>query len=146
MGYSGVEKERQKLLEIFKAFDLNGDGQLAFEEIVEGYKLYFDGDQERAEREARYIFEKLDFNNNGTIDYSEFLIANLDPSKIVNEDLLKEVFNIFDSDRSGAITVDEIKKLLGGAAINNKSKPLLSHSSSKKEDNLNPNILSANNK
>lgn len=60
------------------------------------------------------MIEKLDFNNNGTIDYSEFLIANLDPMKIVNEERLREVFNIFDSDRSGAITVDEIKKLLGG--------------------------------
>lgn len=48
------------------------------------------------------------------LDYSEFLIANIDPAKIVREDRLREVFNIFDCDRSGAITVDEIKKILGG--------------------------------
>jgi hypothetical protein len=29
---------------------------------------------------------------------------------------LKEVFNMFDIDKSGAITVDEIKKLLGGSS------------------------------
>ncbi len=114
MGYAGVDDERQKLMNIFKAFDKNGDGQLAYEEIFEGYKQYFSGDVLKAELEATKIFEKLDFNNNGTIDYSEFLIANLDPSKIVNEDRLKEVFNIFDYDRSGAITVDNIKKILGG--------------------------------
>lgn len=75
---------------------------------------YFNGDKNRAGYETRIIFDKLDFNNNGTIDYSEFLIANLDPIKIVNEARLREVFDIFDYDRSGAITVDEIKKILGG--------------------------------
>jgi hypothetical protein len=29
----------------------------------------------QAEIEARRILQKLDFNNNGTIEYSEFLIA-----------------------------------------------------------------------
>lgn len=121
MGYTAFDEEKQKLLEIFKAFDENGDGQLAYEEIFQGYKQYFNGDLKRAEIEARIIFDKLDFNNNGTIDYSEFLIANLDPAKIVNEEKLREVFNIFDYDRSGAITVDEIKKILGGGKGNNSS-------------------------
>jgi Ca2+-binding EF-hand superfamily protein len=65
--------------------------------------------------EAKKLFEKMDFNNNGTIDYSEFLITHLDPAKVINEERLKEVFNMFDIDKSGAITVDEIKKLLGGS-------------------------------
>jgi calcium-dependent protein kinase len=68
----------------------------------------------RAETEAKRLFEKLDFNNNGSIDYSEFLITHLDPAKVINEERLREVFNLFDSDKSGAITVDEIKRLLGG--------------------------------
>jgi calcium-dependent protein kinase len=58
--------------------------------------------------------EKLDLNGNGTIEYSEFLIASMDPQKIVREDRLREVFDMFDVDKSGAITVDEIKKILGG--------------------------------
>ena len=42
--------------------------------------------------------EKLDFNNNGTIDYSEFLIAHLDSSKIIQDEKLREIFDIFDAD------------------------------------------------
>jgi Ca2+-binding EF-hand superfamily protein len=38
----------------------------------------------------------------------------MDPQKIVREDRLREVFDMFDVDKSGAITVDEIKKILGG--------------------------------
>ena len=116
MGYEGVDEERQKLKEIFNAFDSNGDGHLVYEEIFEGYKQYFRGDDKRAELEARKILKKLDLNENGMIEYSEFLIANIDPTMIIREDRLREVFNMFDVDQSGAITVDEIKQILGGKA------------------------------
>jgi len=119
MGYPGIDEERSKLKDIFKVFDKNGDGCLAYEEILEGYILHFNGNISRAEEEARKIIDKLDLNENGTIEYSEFLIANIDPTKIVREDRLREVFNIFDCDRSGAITVDEIKKILGGTPAHN---------------------------
>jgi Ca2+-binding EF-hand superfamily protein len=54
------------------------------------------GDAEKAQVEAKGIMQKLDFNNNGTIDYSEFLIAHLDANSMVHEDRLKEVFELFD--------------------------------------------------
>lgn len=120
MGINSADEERQKLMNIFKAFDVNGDGQLEFHEILQGYKHYYQGDDARAEVEAKRFFEKLDFNNNGTIDYSEFLITHLDPATVINEDRLREVFNLFDIDKSGAITVDEIKKLLGGGLAQDK--------------------------
>ena len=63
--------------------------------------------------EVLEIMEKLDFNDNGTIDYSEFLIANIDVNKLVQEEKLKEAFGLFDQDQSGSITIDEIKKILG---------------------------------
>ena len=78
--------------------------------------MFFNGDNARAKVEARAIMEKLDFNNNGTIDYSEFQIAQLDVNKIIQHDNLLEVFNLFDLDHSGTITVDEIKKILGGGS------------------------------
>ncbi len=58
---------------------------------------------------------KLDFNGNGSIDYSEFIIAHLDITKLSQEDKLREVFELFDIDQSGSITADEIKKVLGRA-------------------------------
>jgi calcium-dependent protein kinase len=52
MGYKGMDEDRQNLKEIFKAFDKNGDGHLAYEEILEGYKQFFNGDENRASLEA----------------------------------------------------------------------------------------------
>ena len=68
--------------------------------------------------EVVMIMEKLDLNNNGTIDYSEFVIANVDAQKLLQEDKLKEAFDLFDVDHSGEITIDELKKVLGGGKKN----------------------------
>lgn len=89
-----------------------------------------------AEIEAKNIFEKLDFNNNGTIDYSEFLITHLDPSKVVNEERLREVFEMFDFDGSGYITVDEIKRMLGGDKKQKTVKSKISNNNNKMESIL----------
>ncbi|CDW91278.1 protein kinase domain containing protein [Stylonychia lemnae] len=113
--YMNYDQEKRRLLEIFQAFDTNGDGQLDYKELLEGYTTYFNGDYERAEIEVTEILEKLDFNHNGNIDYSEFMIAHLNVAQMVHEDKLKEVFNLFDIDHSGTITVDEIKKILGNS-------------------------------
>mmetsp|Transcript_15447 Transcript_15447/g.15046 ORF Transcript_15447/g.15046 Transcript_15447/m.15046 type:complete len:230 (-) Transcript_15447:108-797(-) len=116
------DTEKQRLQEIFQAFDKNGDGQLDHEELIEGYTEFFEGDRERAELEVGEMMEKLDFNNNGSIDYSEFIIANLDSQKysyqLLQEDKLKEAFNLFDTDSSGTITLDEVKKVLGQGTTN----------------------------
>ena len=75
--------EKQKLLDIFKAFDKNGDGILEMDELIEGYIEYFNGDVELAQKEVQEMMDKLDFNGNGSIDYSEFLLANVDVNKLI---------------------------------------------------------------
>lgn len=37
----------------------------------------------------------------------------MDQSAMLQEDKLKEIFNLFDLDHSGTITADELKKVLG---------------------------------
>lgn len=107
------DDEKKRLLDIFQAFDTNNDGQLDFKELVDGYTEYFKGDVERAEFEVSEIMEKLDINDNGNIDYSEFMIAHLNVATMIQEDKLKEIFNLFDIDHSGTITAEELKKILG---------------------------------
>ena len=56
--------------------------------------------------------EAVDTDQSGFIDYTEFLKAAMDSQKILCKNNLKEAFEIFDSDGSGSISVDELKKIL----------------------------------
>lgn len=38
------------------------------------------------------IMQKLDFNNNGYLDYSEFMILHLNAETFIKEESLKEIF------------------------------------------------------
>ena len=65
-----TKDEKNELLEMFKALDTNGDGQLSREELYEGYKKIYG--EAQAFEEVDAIMAKLDKNNSGTIDYSGF--------------------------------------------------------------------------
>ena len=55
----------------------------------------------------------MDLDGNGYIDYTEFVAATMDLSKLSEEDKLTRAFKLFDSDGSGTISSDEIAEVLG---------------------------------
>jgi calcium-dependent protein kinase len=66
-----------------------------------------------AEAEVDRIFALVDVDNSGEIDFSEFVTATVDKSKLLQEEKLKEAFKYYDADGSGSISTDEIKEVLG---------------------------------
>lgn len=60
--------EKSKLLQIFKALDLNGDGQLTKEELIQGLKKFLNCNE--AVEEVDQIIKMVDNNNSGAIDYT----------------------------------------------------------------------------
>lgn len=62
-----------------------------------------------ADHEVEKIFKQIDVNNTGEIDFSEFLMANIDYKKHLNEDNLKKIFNVIDTDGSKTIEINELK-------------------------------------
>jgi calcium-dependent protein kinase len=54
----------------------------------------------------------LDTNNNGYIDYTEFLAGCMKSKIYLKEDYLKMTFAYFDKDKSGFITREELRKVL----------------------------------
>lgn len=53
---------------------------------------------------------QADIDNNGTIDYGEFLAATLHMNKMEREENLLAAFSFFDKDGSGYITTDELQQ------------------------------------
>lgn len=50
----------------------------------------------------------VDINNNGQIDFTEFVIANVSAKDILTDEKLMSAFNILDRDGDGRITKDDL--------------------------------------
>lgn len=62
------------------------------------------------EADLNAIFEKIDFNNDNEINYSEFLAATMNKEKVVSEANLNFAFHHFDVDNSGFITAQNLQE------------------------------------
>lgn len=115
-----TKDDKNELLELFQQFDLNGDGVLTKQEILNGYKQIL-GDVE-AELETERIMKEVDLDKSGTIDYNEFVLASISQQKLLNKEKLEATFKMFDKDGNGTISADEIKSILcHGAHVDTKA-------------------------
>ncbi|KAK2197642.1 bifunctional EF-hand domain/Protein kinase domain/Protein kinase-like domain superfamily/EF-Hand 1 [Babesia duncani] len=122
IGSKLITKEESKCLtDIFNRMDKNGDGQLDREELVEGYTEYLklkgtpaaDLDRAGIEEQVDHILQDIDFDNNGCIDYSEFLTVAMDRKSLMSRDRLEKAFRLFDVDGSGTISCSELSTMFG---------------------------------
>ena len=67
------KQEREELARVFKTLDKNGDGRLSHDEIKSGYAEHFN--RQISDKEIKSMFEKVDVDKSGFIDYTEFLVA-----------------------------------------------------------------------
>ena len=101
------EEEIKKIKEAFQSIDIDHNGKLSLEEmkkVFEKSDLNFEFNEE--------IFKQIDTDNSGTIEYTEFISACIEKNVYLNEQKLKDAFSLFDSDKSGKISRDEIEKVL----------------------------------
>ena len=105
-----MNEEIEKLKKEFDKIDVNKDGEISLDELILCLKTLYP--PEEAKKRAIDIFREIDFNNDGSINFSEFLTVNLQKEKLLNEDMLRKAFNLFDIDGNGYITIDELKETL----------------------------------
>ena len=99
---------------LFIKLDKDNNGIIDNKEFVHGLKTLFDEEGKNVDEEFLINnFKRIDSNNNGNIEYDEFVRAAIDKKEFLNEDIMKEAFDHFDKDDSGQITVDEIANVFG---------------------------------
>jgi calcium-dependent protein kinase len=101
------KKELRALRDSFKALDLNGDGQISEAELKAGLGKILPKLQ--AEAEAKRVLAVADGNQNGVLDYSEFIISAFPEEKLLDISNLRMAFDSFDKDASGKIALSELK-------------------------------------
>lgn len=71
VNFLSTSDEKNEMLSLFKALDMNGDGLLGRDELLIGYKKIFNISE--PEEEVNEIMARVDQNNSGYIDYTGIL-------------------------------------------------------------------------
>ena len=94
---------------VFEKFDSLHDGEISLEEFSAALQAHYSYSDEEVLR----LFQSIDVDGEGTLQYSEFLAATLEAHGSIDEERLAEAFDRIDSDDSGYITVRNLQALLG---------------------------------
>jgi calcium-dependent protein kinase len=95
---------------VFTKIDRNGDGQLTIEELTAGLK---DIPEIKIDiKDLTKAMEVIDSNQNGLIDYTEFIAACMHSKSYLKDNHLRSAFAYFDKDNGGTISRDELRQCL----------------------------------
>lgn len=104
------EYEKQVAAKEFKKFDLDNNGVLTKSEIIGGLKRMSIA---ISDEEALNIFNNMDRNKTGVIEYDEFLEALIDREKFMTEENIKLCYDFIDTNKSGNVTLKDLEKVFG---------------------------------
>ena len=104
------ENEIENLKKAFEAFDNQKDGQITYNELKRG--LIQLKSRNIKESDVIALFKSIDVDQNGKIDYTEFLAATIQKVNYYRNERLLEAFCMYDKDNNGHITKEELIQAL----------------------------------
>jgi Ca2+-binding EF-hand superfamily protein len=90
----------------------NPDGNLDKTEFVRLYITLEPEEPSKLDEIAVNVFKAFDKDNNGTINFNEFMVAYALTSRGDNEEKLAYAFELYDADDSGTLDAGEIRAVL----------------------------------
>jgi len=102
-----TDEQIAEFREAFQLFDKDGNGYISTKEL--GMVMRSLG-QNPTEAELMDMINEVDIDGGGTVDFAEFL--NMMAKKMGegdSEEEIREAFRVFDSERLGYITTDELR-------------------------------------
>lgn len=105
-----TEKEIKENIKMFNQIDKNHDGYITLKELKAGLA----DSNDKTKEEIETIMMSVDTDNNGAINFNEFIAATLDISIYKDYANLENAFKFFDKDHDGEIDEKELKSSLAG--------------------------------
>ncbi|KAE8696542.1 putative calcium-binding protein CML28 [Hibiscus syriacus] len=107
--------DQNELRRVFQMFDRNKDGMITKEGLndsLENLGLFI------SDKEVSQIIESIDVNGDGLVDIDEFsILYQMITNEHDEEEDMMEAFNVFDQNRDGFITFDELKSVLSSLGL-----------------------------
>ncbi|KAK4409722.1 putative calcium-binding protein CML25 [Sesamum angolense] len=100
----------EELEQVFKKFDVNGDGKISALELG---SIMGSLGHSATEEELRTMIQGVDSDGDGFIDLQEFIELNtkdVDYDEVLQN--LKDAFQVFDIDKNGSISAEELQDVL----------------------------------
>ena len=94
------------ILKLFRNFNKSGNCKLSKEELANG--LYAYKSKEEVDKAIDHLFLLLDGDNDGFIEYEEFLRACIKKKQILTTNYLKYAFKFIDKEKTGTLNVQKI--------------------------------------
>ena len=109
--YMMSDDELKSLKKLFFELDEKGKGVITKDDLFRGMDECFD--HKITKEEVEKIFSNIDYDNNGTISFDEFLKAAIDKKKLLTDEKLKAAFALFDMNGDGDIEAKELQEVMG---------------------------------
>lgn len=103
-------EELNELQRAFNTLDISRTGKITREELYIG----FSSNTQEGREEVDAIFDEVDLDGNGEIEFSEWIVASIDKNTLITDEKLKLAFSLFDADGGGTIDAKEVKATLTG--------------------------------
>ncbi|XP_035715757.1 neuronal calcium sensor 2 [Folsomia candida] len=108
---SHTRYDESTIKEWYKGFKQDcPNGRLTPSKFVDMYKMFFPSGN--AEEFCDHVFRTFDLDQNGFIDFKEFLLAIDVTSSGTPEEKLKWAFRMYDVDGNGVIDLQEMQKIV----------------------------------
>ncbi|RRT78786.1 hypothetical protein B296_00026030 [Ensete ventricosum] len=116
---SAPSMDPSELKLVFHMFDRDGDGRISREELGDSLR---DLGINVPEAELASMIERIDANGDGYVDSDEFAtlyrsIMEEPDEEEEEEEEMREAFNVFDRNRDGFITVEELRSVLASLGL-----------------------------
>lgn len=110
--------EIDKLHEIFIDLDEDNDGCISYQEFHKAFSILENEKINEKKINYKNLFISIDTDGSKKINYSEFIAAAMDKKFYEDQNKLLEIFESFDNNKDGKISIQEFEKILFSNKIN----------------------------
>ena len=114
MGELGEQPNDEELEDMIRAVDLNGDGEIDFEEFISLMRLRMDERQRDPEEDLRDAFNMFDADRSGFIDRDELLVRMKKLAQTLTEEEIDAKIEEVDTDGDGETSLQEFRSMMFG--------------------------------